>query len=414
MPNFQAIFEAIPGLYLVLTPDFVIVAVSDAYLQATMRKREEILGCVMFDAYPDNPNDPHATGVRNLRASLENVLKHQKPHTMAVQKYDIRRPESEGGGFEERYWSPVNSPVFANGEISHIIYRVEDVTEFVQMQQQRNEECRINQMQEQTLRLEAEMAQANLQNVLSSLRDGFLTLDRNWCYTYINDRQIEMIGMRREDVIGRNIWELFPDLVGSELYQQFERAMTAQTPIQFEYYYAAWNRWFENRIYPIPDGIAILCAEITDRKQAAAALHQSEERFRQMAETIQSVFWLFEPQAHQLLYVSPAYKQIWGRDCDHLYVDFSSWIETIHPDDQERIRTAPARCLANGSSDEEYRVVRPDGSIRWVRDHGFVVRDLDGQPYRLAGVAEDITDRKRAENERNSVEVTLRHSEQRY
>lgn len=415
IPNFQAIFEAIPGLYLVLTPDFVIVAVSDAYLQATMRKREEILGCVMFDAYPDNPNDPDATGVRNLRDSLENVLKHLLPHTMAVQKYDIRRPESEGGGFEERYWSPVNSPVFgANGEVSHIIHRAEDVTEFVQMQQQRNEERRINQTQEQRLRLEAERTQANLQSVLSSLRDGFLTLDCNWCYTYINDRQTKMIGMRREDVIGRNMWELFPDLVGSELYQQFERAMTEQAPLQFEYYYAAWNRWFENRIYPIPDGIAILCAEITDRKQAAAALHQSEERFRQMAETIQSVFWLFDPQAHQILYVSPAYKQIWGRERDHLYTDFSSWIETIHPDDRERIRAASARCLANGNSDEEYRVVRPDGSIRWVRDRGFIVRDPDGQPYRLAGVAEDITDRKRAENERNSVEVTLRHSEQRY
>jgi PAS domain S-box-containing protein len=146
MLNFQTLFEAIPGLYLVFTPDFAIVAASDAYLQATMRKREEIIGRVMFDAYPDNPDDPNATGVQNLRASLESVLKYRKPHTMAVQKYDIPRPESQGGGFEERYWSPVNSPVFdENGELTHIIHRVEDVTEFVRVQQQRNEQRQINQ-----------------------------------------------------------------------------------------------------------------------------------------------------------------------------------------------------------------------------------------------------------------------------
>ena len=101
-PNFQALFESAPGLYLVLTPDLNIVAVSDAYLRATMTKREEILGRGIFDVFPDNPDDPSATGVRNLRTSLERVLKGKARDTMAVQKYDIRKPESEGGGFEER------------------------------------------------------------------------------------------------------------------------------------------------------------------------------------------------------------------------------------------------------------------------------------------------------------------------
>ena len=100
--DFQALFEALPGLYLVLTPELTIVAASDAYLRATMTKREEILGHNIFKVFPDNPNDPTATGVHNLRDSLLSVLKHRAAHTMAVQKYDIRRPSSEGGGFEER------------------------------------------------------------------------------------------------------------------------------------------------------------------------------------------------------------------------------------------------------------------------------------------------------------------------
>src|ERR1700694_3918570 len=122
-PDFQALFQSAPGLYLVLTPDLDIVAVSDAYLRATMTKREEILGRGIFDVFPDNPADPTATGVRNLRASLERVLQNRCPDVMAGQKYDIRRPEAEGGGFEERHWSPVNSPVLGNDrEIAYIIH----------------------------------------------------------------------------------------------------------------------------------------------------------------------------------------------------------------------------------------------------------------------------------------------------
>src|SRR5258707_8945525 len=134
-PDFGAVFEAAPGLYLGLSPDFRIVAVSDAYTRATMTKREAIVGRWLFDVFPDNPDDPTARGASSVRASLEMVLRHRVPHVMAVVKYDIRRPESQGGGFEERYWSPVNSPVFGpDGELTYILNYVEDVTEKVRLE----------------------------------------------------------------------------------------------------------------------------------------------------------------------------------------------------------------------------------------------------------------------------------------
>ena len=111
--DFRQLFEAVPGLYLVLARDLTIVAASDAYLRATMTSRTAILGRGIFDVFPANPNDPTATGERNLRSSFERVLSNQIADTMALQKYDIRRPENDGGGFEERYWNPVNAPVFA-------------------------------------------------------------------------------------------------------------------------------------------------------------------------------------------------------------------------------------------------------------------------------------------------------------
>lgn len=140
-PDFRLLFESGPGLYLVLTPNLNIVAVSDAYLRATMTKREEILGRQLFEVFPDNPDDPNATGVQNLRASLLRVLENRAPDAMAVQKYDVQRPKAEGGGFEERYWSPVNSPVLGeDGNVTYIIHRVEDVTEFIRLRRLGSEE----------------------------------------------------------------------------------------------------------------------------------------------------------------------------------------------------------------------------------------------------------------------------------
>jgi len=130
--DFRSLFESAPGLYLVLDRDLRIVAVTETYLRATMTSRESILGRGIFEVFPDNPNDPAATGVRNLRASLLRVLATGMPDVMPVQKYDIQRPEAEGDGFEERYWSPINSPVAgATRAVEYIIHRVVDVTDYV-------------------------------------------------------------------------------------------------------------------------------------------------------------------------------------------------------------------------------------------------------------------------------------------
>ena len=162
-PDFRVLFEGAPGLYLVLTPDLKIVAVSDSYLRATMTQRAEILGRDLFDVFPDNPDDPAATGVANLRASLDRVREQRVADTMAVQKYDIRRPESEGGGFEERFWSPTNSPVLdEQGEVVYIIHRVEDVTEFVRLKAMGSEvRTRVEQMEAEVYLRAQEVAAAN-------------------------------------------------------------------------------------------------------------------------------------------------------------------------------------------------------------------------------------------------------------
>jgi signal transduction histidine kinase len=155
--DFKLVFESSPGLYLLLDPQLTILAVSEAYLKATMTRRDAIVGRGLFEVFPDNPHDPEASGVRNLAASLDRVRREGVADTMAVQKYDIPLPD--GRGFEERFWSPVNSPVHGpDGALAYIIHRVEDVTEFIHLRQARTEHERITEV----LTAKAERAEAEV------------------------------------------------------------------------------------------------------------------------------------------------------------------------------------------------------------------------------------------------------------
>ncbi|MGV3661719.1 MAG: PAS domain S-box protein [Prosthecobacter sp.] len=122
-------------------------------------------------------------------------------------------------------------------------------------------------------------------------------------------------------------------------------------------------------------------------------LRQSEERFRQLAENIHEVFWSTDVAKNQMLYVSPAYETIWGRTCESLYASPQTWMEAVHPDDRDRVICAAVARQLDGSYDEEYRIVRPDGSQRWIRDRAFPVRNDKGEVYRVVGLARDVTDR---------------------
>ena len=161
-------------------------------------------------------------------------------------------------------------------------------------------------------------------------------------------------------------------------------------------------RWFSLNVTPLgKDGrfVVVSHTNITERKRAEEAVRESEEKFRQLAENINEVFWITDPGKHQMLYVSPAYEEIWGRSCESVYQSSKTWLEAIHPDDRQRVLTAAANKQHLGEYDETYRIVRPDGSIRWIHDRGYPVNNELGQVYRIVGTAEDITQRKETEKQ---------------
>src|ERR1700733_1028163 len=171
------------------------------------------------------------------------------------------------------------------------------------------------------------------------------------------------------------------------------------------------QRWILLKVRPLagegPNGVVVMHLDVTAEKQTEESLRASESLFRQLAENIRDVFFLIHADSKRTLYVSPAYEEICGRSCDSAYPNPNSWAEAIHPDDRASIDEKYQSGMLAGSFEFQYRIVRPDGSIRWIKARGFPVRDDADRMVRIAGVAEDITERKLVADE-------LRESDRRF
>jgi PAS domain S-box-containing protein len=139
--------------------------------------------------------------------------------------------------------------------------------------------------------------------------------------------------------------------------------------------------------------------DVTEGRRAVAALRESEERFRLVVETIAEVFWVSDLKMGRVIYVSPSYERIWGRAGADLYRSSNQWADSLHPDDRARMVEVARRKQGTDGFDEIYRIVRPDGAVRWIRDRAFPVKDPDGRAARCVGIAEDITERRGLEEQ---------------
>ncbi|MEA5624570.1 PAS domain S-box protein [Nostoc sp. UHCC 0251] len=172
-------------------------------------------------------------------------------------------------------------------------------------------------------------------------------------------------------------------------------------------------RWIWNRGFAVYDDqgevdyYGCIAEDITERKLAEESLRQSEEKFRKFAENTHAVLWIASTDSFRTLYVSPAYEKIWGRSCQSLLEQFESWISSVHPDDRDRLTIAAKQQLINESVSIEYRILRPDGSMRWIWDRGFAIYNERGKVEYYGGIAEDITERKLAEESLQESEARL-------
>lgn len=372
--DFKSLFETLPGLYLILTTDFRIAAVSDAYLKATMTERDDVLDRNIFDVFPDNPDDKNADGVLKLRTSLNEVLRTKQPHIMAIQKYDIRKPD---GVFEERYWSPLNTPFFnEKQELVLIIHHAVDVTE----QRKTTEKLRAKEKEYQLL---VETVKDYAMFIISP--DGKVA---SW-----NSGAESIKGYKAEEIIGKPIDVFYMEEDIKQNIPQCNLQMAMQNG-HFET--EGWrvrkdgSTFWANTIYTaLRDdsgdlyGYSKITRDISHRKQLEEKLKKSneeleekvkvrteeitksEQRFRALIENNNDIITLMDA-SFRLIYRSPSATRVLGwTNEDMLGVDAK---RNIHPDDKAGATKIADEVLASPGKaiNYKFRMRHKDGHYLWI------------------------------------------------
>ncbi len=375
--RFRSAFENAPFGMSLTDLDGHLLQANATFCRMLGYSQPELLGL----SFPDitYPADRHLTGevIRQLLADPS--------QSVAVEKRYLHHSGSV-------VWTRtrISLVLDADGIPSHFIVHVEDIGERKRAEEALRES-------EERFRIMADCCPTSMwvNNASGDVR-------------FINRTYREFFGTTYENVEGRKWVPLLHPEDAPHYLAILERAMAEQAPFAAEARVrradGEW-RWVASYAQPrfSPSGEFLghvgLSPDITERKQAEDALRQSEEKFRQLTENIREVFWMMNAAGTEILYVSPAYEQMWGCTCESLYKHPMSWMEAIEPEDREPAHAGFLKQLGGEHIDSEYRIKTPDGVRRWIRDRAFPVRDETGQLIRVAGIAEDITERKQHDEE---------------
>ena len=247
----------------------------------------------------------------------------------------------------------------------------------------------------------AEAAQKTLseriETMLESMIDGFVAMDKDWRYLYVNRHAASLLGRDPASLIGKNIWDEFPEGVGQPFYHTYQRVMAQQKPEQIEDYYPPWNRWFENRIYPTSDGITIYFQDITERKQMEANLRESEARFRAIIDTEPECVKMIGPDG-KLNFMNRAGLDMIEADSLE-QVQGKSVLKIITPEYQEAFARLTQQVLQGERGVLEFEIIGLKGTRRFLETHAVSLRTSEAEPYSLLGITRDITQRKEMEDQ---------------
>ncbi|MFL5195076.1 MAG: PAS domain-containing protein [Microvirga sp.] len=432
--NFEALFSASPNPYVLLDLSLTIVGMNDAYLHVTMRKREDLLGRNMFEAFP---SDPDSSSHRQLRGSLEKVVREKTADYLSLIEYAIPLPN--GQGFEERYWSATHTPLFNhNGEMTFILQHTVDVTELHRL---RNLARTTILPSGPSALIETDMfrrAQAvqEANQALSEERQhlrglfqqapGFMAAlgGPDHVFTMANAAYLQLIG--RENIVGKPVRDALPEVVGQGFIDLLDRVYHSGQPfvgrsIRVHLRQSSGDvreeRFLDFVYQPIfdPDGqvsgIFVQGHDVTEQKRSEEALRESEERFRAIANSIDQLIWATQPDGHHDYYNQRWYEYTGVPEGS---TDGEAWNGMFHPDDQERAWGVWRHCLATGEPYHiEYRLRHRSGEYRWVLGRAQAVRDEEGRIKRWFGTCTDIHDLRQAQDAlRESRERALRTEEE--
>jgi len=453
--DFSALFDAAPSPYVVLARDLRIVAASQVYLHVAGIRREDILGRDIFEVFPDNPDDASASGVANLRGSLQRVLQSGRAETMAIQKYAIQVPGEDGLHFETRYWNPVNTPVLdAEGAVTHIIHRADDVTEFVRAKD--DSERMASAIGQQAI--DIEIASRRLREANETLEQRVAVRTDAQRETEEKLRASELRFRMMADSIPQIVWIVDDSGRGVYFNKQWSTytgiPIDSTTPAEVSAQFVhpddhavtmrAWEaartnggnfsvehrirsaagdyRWFLVRAeaWRDPESGQILMwfgtsTDVHDRKLAERELGAREEQLRLAIDAADVGEWDVDPGS-DTMYWPARVKAMFGISPER-HVTLADFYDGVHPEDRERTLASfaaaadPAQRLQYAA---EYRTIgKEDGRIRWVAAKGRGLFNEAGECIRVIGTAIDITERKANEEALRESEERLRQADRR-
>ncbi|SMB97765.1 PAS/PAC sensor signal transduction histidine kinase [Hymenobacter roseosalivarius DSM 11622] len=403
LPALLPLFNALPGAHLLLSPDLLIEAVSDAYLAVTLTQRENLLGRYVFDAFPGNPQTPEAHGVRTLLASFRQVLATGQPHEMPPQRCDVPDPDHPGQ-FVERCWLPHNSPVLdAHGCVSQLLHTVVDITAALRDEAHLHD----SHAREQTALAEAEHQRQQLHTLFAEAPAPIAILaGPDFVFQLANSASQRIFP--GQGLVGNALLTAFPELADTPIlpilngvYSTGETFVVQEMPVMMaryaggaleEIHFTATYQARRDEQGAV-DGVMIFAYEVTDQVKARRGVEENREelrRFQFMADRVRDPFILMRADA-TFAYLNPKALEAWGYTADealHLRVPD---VDPIFQDDV--FRQAFARAQQENIPPFETLHKRKDGYIFPVEvSMGGLL--LSGQPHMLA-IARDITEQKR-------------------
>lgn len=398
--DYLKIFRQLPGIVLILkanAPHFTILDFNDGRAVATNSSRSTAIGKDLFVRFPDNPNDPNATGVRNLTASLMRVIETGQPHRMSIQKYDI--PVKGTSTFEERYWLPENIPVIGdNGKVEYIIHTVVDVTSTIRLEEKQKK---------------AQREIANLSVILSKTHNAVVLADGSEKVQWVNSAFITLLGLEEDKVIGMPFLDLLKSISSADTHCHVEQSISLRQPMECEIENTAENsNWTFAKLetQPIMSASRELIAffavitNISEIKKAESLIIKNERRNRFILGNISEGIAVMDSLG-VIMEVSPSGLKILEYEENELLGQY--WSHFIHPDDVAFANLTFEEIVPTHSKKEvQFRFRVPNGTYKWLETtyHNFIDEPAIGG---VVLTYRDVSERKKQEER-------LQASEQNY